>query len=89
MRHCSLVFMLSIFLLIGCTEPGTEKVARERFSNVPLESAPPEQFNLQNINPQNAIAIHGESRSYITVATVSPQTVKATVQAPSRVTAFS
>jgi cobalt-zinc-cadmium efflux system membrane fusion protein len=87
MRNYSLLF-ISVFLLIGCTEPITGETEPKQSSAVSAESVKPFQADpsgLQNIDKQKAISIPIESRTYITVTTVSPQIFAATVQAPSRV----
>ena len=75
-------------MLNGCTEPITGETERKQSSAVSAESVKPSQAEpsgLQHIDKQKAISIPIESRPYITVAAVSPQTFTATVQAPSRV----
>lgn len=79
---------ISVLLLGGCTEPNTGTADRKPSSAVSAESVKPSQSEfsgLQNADKQKAISIPMESRSYITVAAVSPQTFTATVQAPARV----
>jgi cobalt-zinc-cadmium efflux system membrane fusion protein len=88
MRDYLLVFFITFFLLNGCTESGTGETERQQASTFQSENSKPsrtEQTDLQSNTKHKAIAIPIESRPYITVAAVSPQTVTATVQAPSRV----
>jgi len=88
MRDYLLVFFIPVLLLNGCTEPTTGEADRKQSSAASAESVKPSQTEpagLQNIDKQKAISIPVESRPYITVAAVSPQTFTATVQAPARV----
>jgi cobalt-zinc-cadmium efflux system membrane fusion protein len=87
MHNYSLLFV-SVFLLNGCTEPTTGETERKQSSPVSTESVKPSQAefsDFQNTDKQKTLSIPIESRTYITVATVSPQTFTVTVQAPSRV----
>lgn len=87
MRNYLLLF-IAVFLLIGCTELITGETERKQSSAVLAESVKPFQADpsgLRHINKQKAISIPMESRTYLTVTTVSPQLFAATVQAPSRV----
>jgi len=86
MRHYSLLF-ISVLLLNGCTAP-TDREADKQSSTVSTKNVKPPQAEpgaLQNNGKQNAISIPMESRPYLTVIAVSPQTFTATVQAPSRI----
>lgn len=79
MRNYSLFFIL-FFLLTACTEPTTGSADRKQSS---AESVKPSQTTAAG--SQKAVSIPLESRPYITVAAVSPQSFAATVQAPARV----
>jgi cobalt-zinc-cadmium efflux system membrane fusion protein len=83
MRDYLLVFFITGLLLSGCTEPTTGDAGRKQSEAVLSESGTPSQTVPAGL--QKAISIPIESRPYITVAAVSPQTFSATVQAPSRV----
>ncbi|MDD5578352.1 MAG: efflux RND transporter periplasmic adaptor subunit [Methylobacter sp.] len=88
MRAYLSAILIPVLLLNGCTEPTTGETERKQSSVASVESVKPpqtESSGLQNIDKQKAISIPIESRPYITVAAVSPQTFTATVQAPSRV----
>lgn len=88
MRACLLVLFIPALLLNACTEPTPGEADRERSSVVSVEnvkSAQTEQSGSQSVGKQKTISIPLESRPYISVAVVSPQTFAATVQAPSRV----
>jgi cobalt-zinc-cadmium efflux system membrane fusion protein len=83
-----LLIFIPVLLLNGCTEPITGKTDHKQSSIASAESAKPPQAEpsgVQNTGKQKAISIPIESRPYMTVARVSPQTFTATVQAPSRV----
>jgi len=79
MRNYSL-FFIPFLLLNACTEPTTGVADRKQSS---AESVKPPQTTAAG--SQKAVSIPPESRSYITVAEVSPQSFAATVQAPARV----
>lgn len=79
MRNYSL-FFIPFFLLNACTEPSPGEADRKQSS---AESIKPSQTTAAG--SQKAVSIPLESRPYITVAAVSPQSFAATVQAPARV----
>lgn len=83
MRDYLLVIFIPLLLLNGCTKPIAEETDRKQASVVSAESTQASQA--ESTDKQKAISIPIASRPYITVATVSPQTFTATVQAPSRV----
>ena len=77
-----------ILILIGCTNPesgSSDQKKLQEIKTTPIQPTPAEQTNGQTINQRKAITIPDASRPYITVATISPQTFAATVQAPARV----
>jgi membrane fusion protein, heavy metal efflux system len=80
--HCLLPGCLAILLLIGCSDNESSSSDHKQLSQIQPSS---EQTNRQTIKQRNTITIPNASRPYITVATISPQTFAATVQAPSRV----
>jgi len=87
MSHYPLLF-ISVLLLNGCTAPSNGEAEHKPSSAVSIDRVKPslaEPAGLQDNSKQNAISIPMESRSYITVAAVSPQTFAATVSAPARV----
>jgi len=86
-HYLSSVF-IAILLLIGCTDTKTGSSDHKQPPEIQatqVQPLPTEQANGQTINQRKAITIPNASRPYITVATISPQTFTATVQAPSRV----
>jgi cobalt-zinc-cadmium efflux system membrane fusion protein len=88
MRDYLSAIFIPVLLLNGCTEPTTGETERKQSSAVSAERVKPSQTEtsgLQHIDKQKTLSIPIESRPYITVASVSPQTFAATVQAPSRV----
>lgn len=79
---------LAILLLIGCTDNKSSGSDPKQLSEIQAKQIQPsskEQPDRQTINQRNTITIPNASRPYITVATISPQTFAATVQAPSRI----
>jgi len=87
MRDYLLIFFIPAFLLNACTEPSPGEADHKQSSAASAESVKTtqtESSGLQNID-KKAISIPIESRPYITVAAVSPQSFAATVKAPARV----
>jgi len=86
-HHLSMAFM-AILVLIGCTNHESGNSDHKQPSEIKktqIQPQPAEQNNEQAIRGRQAVTIPEASRPYITVATISPQTFAATVQAPSRV----
>jgi len=87
MPHHRLFFIPAIFLFTACAgnDSDNEKSAHERSANAPTENAAAEPINSQAVPTRNGVSIPRQSRPYITVTEVNPQTFTATVQAPARV----
>jgi cobalt-zinc-cadmium efflux system membrane fusion protein len=86
-HHLSAAFM-AILVLIGCTNHESGHSDHKQSSGIKttqIQPQPAEQNNEQAIRGRQTVSIPEASRPYITVATISPQTFAATVQAPSRV----
>ena len=85
--HYLLPVLMAILLLIACTDKSgiSDHKQPPDIQSTKIQSSPAEQTNRQGISQRKAITIPDASRPYITVATISPQTFAATVQAPSRV----
>jgi cobalt-zinc-cadmium efflux system membrane fusion protein len=86
-HHLSAAFM-AILVLIGCTNHESGRSDHKQPSGIKttqIQPQPAEQNNEQAIRGRQTVSIPEASRPYITVATISPQTFAATVQAPSRV----
>jgi membrane fusion protein, heavy metal efflux system len=84
--YFSPVFMATL-LLIACTDKSgsSDHKQIQEIKTTQIQTTPAEQTNGETIKQRKAIKIPNASRPYITVATISPQTFTATVQAPSRV----
>ena len=85
--HYILTIFIAILLLIACTDKsGTvDQKLSLKIQTTPVQPAQTEQTNRTALNQRRVITLSNASRPYITVASISPQTFIATVQAPSRV----
>ena len=86
--HKLLAFILTMTLLVGCSDSKLISSAQKKKSESQTAQnllSSTELGKEQAANQIRAIKIPDASRPYITVATISPQTFTATVQAPSRV----
>ena len=78
---------MAIFFLIACTDKSrsVDQKLSLKIQKTPDQPAQTEQTNRTAPNQRRVISLPNASRPYITVASISPQTFIATVQAPSRV----
>ena len=78
---------MAILLLIACTDKSgsVDQKLSLKIQTTPVQPAQTEQTNRTALNQRRVITLPNASRPYITVASISPQTFIATVQAPSRV----
>lgn len=77
--HALSPVLMATLLLVACTN---KSGSPDHKQPAEIQATPTTE---QAANQQKAITIPNASRPYITVATISPQTFAATVQAPSRV----
>ena len=85
--HSILTIFMAILLLIACTDKSgsVDQKLPLKIQTTPVQPAQTEQTNRTALNQRRVITLSNASRPYITVASISPQTFIATVQAPSRV----
>ena len=78
---------MAILLLIACTDKSgsVDQKLPLKIQTTRVQPAQTEQTNRTALNQRRVITLSNASRPYITVASISPQTFIATVQAPSRV----